>query len=136
MELCILVISAARNAAYAGELERGDGSNQPFILREKGTKAHDIAVRWLKKQPWYAGMRTPAILSDMESIKNLVLENAGMTIIPRCCARQCMEQGLMKEVASAIPLEESDYFMIERANEAESDLVTAFKKHLVTTEKP
>ncbi len=135
VEPCILAISSSRYAAYSTELAHGNFANQPFILREKGTKAHDVAIRWLKKQSWYSGMRTPTILSDMESIKNLVLEDAGMTIIPRCCVKQYLEQGLMKEVESATQPEDINYFMIERENESENDVIGIFKQLLLEINK-
>lgn len=93
--------------------------------------AHEEAMRWLKKQSWYFDMRSPIILSDMESIKSLVLENAGMTIIPRCCVQQLMEQGLMKEVKSDVKLGSVNYFMIERANDPESFVVSVLKRLLL-----
>lgn len=127
VEPCVLATSAQRYTAFGTELEKGNCADQPFILREKGTKAHDVAMRWLKKQAWYAGMRTPVILYNMESIKNLVLEDAGMTILPRCCLMPELENGLMREVATGGRLEDINYFMIERRNEKGSEVVSAFK---------
>lgn len=127
VEPCILAASSARYARHAQELERGDFSNQHFILREKGTKIHEQAMRWLKKQPWHPDLRTPTILSDMESIKNLVLEGAGITIIPRCCVQQHMDQGLMQEIKVQEEPASISYFLVERENESESDVVSAFK---------
>ena len=129
-EPCILAISASRHAAHRTELEDGNCENQPFIIREKGTQAHDRAIQWLKKQTWYPHMRAPTILYDMESIKNLVLEGAGMTIIPKCCVKRDLEQGLMKEVETAVAPEGISYFMIERENESESDVISMCKRLL------
>ena len=114
VEPCILAASSARHARHAGELERGDFANQHFILREKGTKIHEHAMRWLKKQSWYPDLRTPTILSDMESIKNLVLEDAGITIIPRCCVQQYLDQGGMREIRVQEEPASISYFMVER----------------------
>ncbi|WP_243313465.1 LysR family transcriptional regulator [Fundidesulfovibrio agrisoli] len=129
-EPCILAISSSRYAEHSAALEGGDCANQPFILREKGTIAHEYAMRWLKKQPWFMDMRAPTILSDMESIKNLVMEHAGMTIIPRCCVQQPMDQGLIREVKSDISPGKINYFMIERANEPECRTVSILKRLL------
>lgn len=133
VEPCVLAISSPRYATYSHELEHGDCANQPFIIREKGTKVHDVAMRWLKKQSWYSGMRTPTILPDMESIKNLVLADAGITILPRCCVRRYLDQGLMKEVKTDIKPNDVNYFMIQRKNENENELIRMFLQLLKTT---
>ena len=135
VEPCIIAISTSQYAPCRMELDQGDLSGQRFILREKGTQAHDRAIRWLKKQAWHTPMRTPIILSDMESIKNLVLEGGGMTIIPRCCVKKHIEQGSMKEIKPNIPVGIINYFMIERLNENDSSIISIFKKMLLQDEK-
>jgi len=130
VEPCVLAISSSRYAMWNSELDREDFTNQPLILREKGTKAHDIAMRWLKKQAWYSSFRQPAILSSMESIKNLVLEDAGMTILPRCCVEYEFQQGRMKEIKTDTGLEDITYFMIERIHENDSEPIRIFKQVL------
>ena len=132
VEPCILAISSSRYQAYSTELEKGNYENQSFILREKGTMAHEHAMRWLKKQPWYSDMRAPAFLSDMESIKNLVLEDAGITIIPRCCVQQLIAQGLVKELKTNMQPGLITYFMIERTNESENEIISTFKNLLLS----
>jgi len=127
---CVIAAGSSRYAAYSEELKNGNCANQHFILREKGTKNHAIAMKWLKKQPWYPGMRAPTILANMESIKNLVLEGAGVTIIPRSCVKQEFERGLMKEIKTSMPLEDINYFMIERKSDKNSEIAGIFKRLL------
>ena len=130
VEPCVLAISTSRYDLYRKELENGNFTNQPFILREKGTKIHDLAMKWLKKQSCYSDLRTPIILSNMESIKNLVLTDAGVTIIPRRCVMQQIQNGTMIDAKSYIPIEDINYFQIERKNENQSEAIILFKRLL------
>lgn len=132
IEPCVLAISTSRYAIYKKELDNGNFADQAFILREKGTKIHDIAMRWLKKQSWYTDLRTPIILSNMESIKNLILIDAGVTIIPSCCVMQQIQHGLMTEIKPFIPIVDINYFQIERKNENQSEVIILFKNLLST----
>lgn len=101
----------------------------PFILREKGTAAHEVAMRWLRARPWGATLRTPVILSDMEAIKNLVLTDAGLTILPRCCIADALEQGRMVELTAGRPPGAVSYHMLTRVSnpvDRENEVLRAF----------
>ncbi|MFR8274836.1 MAG: LysR family transcriptional regulator [Desulfovibrio fairfieldensis] len=133
VEPCVLVTASSNYAHYKARLEEGSCNCNKFVLREKGTKIHDLAVRWLKKQPFYANGQSPSILWNMESIKNFILEGAGMAILPRCCIENCLQQGDMREIATDIPLGEITYCMIERQNEEYNETVAMFRA-LLTAE--
>lgn len=75
-------------------------------------------------------MRPPTIVSSMESIKNLIMEDVGITIIPRCCVAREMEQGRVREVELEKCPEDIKYYMIERESETESEAAAALKKIL------
>ncbi len=123
-EPCILVCSPAYYATHEKEVRDEDFSGIQFISREKGTKVHEIAFGLFKRLP-IRSERNPIIADDMESIKNLVLCDAGMAVIPRCCAEQNIRMGLMRE----IPLPEElrmppvEYFIIQRKNEKNETIV-------------
>ncbi len=116
-EHCILAASPAYYAKRRRQLADQDFSQCRFIFREKGTKIHDIAMDWMKKQPGCQTMPSPIITSDMESIKNLALCDAGIAILPRCCAARGLKLGLLKEVHVPEQLPAIEYFLIQRKND-------------------
>ncbi len=116
-EHCILAASPDYLAKRKRHLEVQDFSQCRFIFREKGTKIHDIAMEWMKKQPGCQAMPSPIITSDMESIKNLALCDAGIAILPRCCASRDLKHGLLKEVQVPEQLPAIEYFLIQRKND-------------------
>ncbi len=116
-EHCILVADPAYFDKRRLQLANQDFSQCRFIFREKGTKIHDIAMEWVKKQPGCQSMPSPIITSDMESIKNLALCGTGIAILPRCCAEKGLEIGLLKEVPVPEQLPAIEYFLIQRKND-------------------
>lgn len=126
-EPCVVATGQQVAEELEGSLERQPPL--PFILREKGTAAHEVAMRWLRARPWGGSVRTPVILSDMEAIKNLVLEGAGLTIIPRCCVARELELGQMVELTDGGPPDAVHYYMLTRLNDAddkENEVLRAF----------
>lgn len=126
------VIVASKNyfAAHREALVAGDFSGEQFILREKGTRIHEIAMSWLKKYSLRPLNRTVIISDDMESIKNLVLCNAGLAIIPRCCVEQCLEMGTMVIVSSLTEIPDVEYFIVQRNNEPVPPLISVLLEEL------
>ena len=73
-------------------------------------------------------------MGNMESIKKLVLCDAGVAIIPRCCVEQDFRAGLMKEIelSEGLRMPPVEYFIIQRKNEKSGMILnllfTALKK--------
>lgn len=126
-EPCVVATSRKVAEALGSSLERQPPL--PFILREKGTAAHEVAMRWLRARPWGAALRTPVILSDMEAIKKLVLTDGGLTIIPRCCIAEELELGRMVELSAGGAPDAVSYHMLTRAanpDDRENRVLRAF----------
>ena len=66
----------------------------------------------------------------MESIKNLVLCDAGLAIIPRCCVEQCLEMGTMVIVSSLTEIPDVEYFIVQRNNEPVPPLIYVLLEEL------
>lgn len=112
-------VATSRNVAEELGFSLDRQPTLPFVLREKGTAAHEVAMRWLRARPWWGAMRTPVILSDMEAIKNLVLTDGGLTIIPRCCIAEELEQGRMVELTAGKAPDAVSYHMLTRVSNPE-----------------
>ena len=117
-EPCVLVASPAYCNAHRDALQKQDFSAVRFILREKGTRVHDIAMAWLKRCSGREAPK-PLITGDMESCKNLVLADVGVAIIPRCCVEQGLRMGIMEEIVlpEALRMPPVDYYVVRRKNE-------------------
>lgn len=124
-EPCILVASPEYYAVHGEAIAKGDFSGIQFIIREKGTKVHEVASGWLKRLP-LRSERKPVVMGDMESIKNMVRCDGGVAVIPRCCVEQNLGEGLMKEIAppEGLPMSAVEYFIIQRKNEKTDPLVS------------
>lgn len=117
IESCVLVASAEYFNRHKARLTAGDFSQDLFILREKGSKIHDIAIGWMKKYPGAMSSRRPLISSDMESIKNLVLCHTGLTIIPHCCVEEQLQAGTMRQISTTTSIQPIEYYLIHKKNE-------------------
>lgn len=123
-EPCILVCSPAYYAAHEKELRAKDFSGIQFIYREKGTRVHEIASDLFKRLP-IRSERKPIIAGDMESIKSLVLCDAGIAIIPHGCVAQSIRMGLMREISlgKEIQLSSVEFFIIQRKHEKNERII-------------
>ena len=131
VEPCLLV-TGCRNYEYYKELfESGHCSGSDFVIREKGTKLYEVSMQWLKRQPFYSETRQPHILWNIESIKNFVIEGAGIAILPKCSVARCLEQDLVRELASETAVGCITYCMIERKNETYNEIGTMFRDKVI-----
>ncbi|WP_418764550.1 LysR family transcriptional regulator [Mailhella sp.] len=117
-EPCVLVASPAYCEAHRDALRNLDFSAVRFILREKGTRVHELAMGWMKRLG-RMDAPTPLITGDMESSKNLVLSGVGVAIIPRCCVEQSLCVGSMEEIKlpESLRMPAVEYFVVRRKNE-------------------
>lgn len=113
-----MVGKAIKKDAIQTRLKNGQPPDMPFILREKGTANHEVAITWLKKQPWWNDLSAPVLLSDMESIKQMIMLEAGVTIIPQTCIAKEIDNGEITRFAVTPPLGKIKYYLIERMGEA------------------
>lgn len=123
-EACVLVSSPAYYAEHGEAIRQGDFSGVQFIIREKGTKVHEIASGWLKRLP-LRSERKPIVMGDMESIKNVVRCDGGVAVIPRCCVEQSLAMGLMREIdpPEGLGMSAVEYFIVQRKNETTGPIV-------------
>ncbi len=116
-EPCVIVAAASYFQQNRKKLEAGDFSKATFILREKGTKIHDMAMGWIRKYPGPMNARSPIIMCDMESVKHMLLCGAGVSILPLCCVAQELERGTMHTIPSTVPIPPMEYYVLHRRNE-------------------
>lgn len=123
-EPCVLVSSPAYYADHKAEIRQGDFSGIQFIIREKGTKVHEIASGWLKRLP-LRPERKPVVMGDMESIKNIVRCDGGVAVIPKCCVEQSLALEHMREIdpPEGLRMSAVEYFIVQRKNETTGPIV-------------
>lgn len=131
VEPCVLLTSRKRYDHYRKILEEGSCTSGDFVIREKGTKLYEVSMSYLKKQPFYNENRPPHILYNIESIKNFIIEGAGIAILPRCCIRKCLQLDLVAVLPSPLPVGDITYCMIERQNENYNALFRRFRSMLL-----
>ena len=130
-EPCVIVASAAYFERNEKRLCTGDFSRDLFILREKGTQIHNISSDWIRKYPGLVNSRRPLICCDMESIKNLVLCDAGISILPRCVVKDHLLSGSMREIAPSLPMPPVEYFFLHRKHEPHKPLISLLIEELL-----
>lgn len=131
VEPCVLLTSRKRYDHYRKLLEEGTCTSGDFVIREKGTKLYEVSMSYLKKQPFYNENRPPHILYNIESIKNFIIEGAGIAILPRCCIEKCLQLDLVAVLPSSLPVGNITYCMIERQNENYNALFRKFRSILL-----
>ncbi len=131
VEPCVLLTSRKRYDHYRKLLEEGTCTSGDFVIREKGTKLYEVTMSYLKKQPFYNENRPPHILYNIESIKNFIIEGAGIAILPRCCIEKCLQLDLVAVLPSSLPVGNITYCMIERQNENYNALFRKFRSILL-----
>ena len=131
VEPCVLLTSRKRYDHYRKILEEGTCTSGDFVIREKGTKLYEVSMSYLKKQPFYNENRPPHILYNIESIKNFIIEGAGIAILPRCCIKKCLQLDLVAVLPSPLPVGDITYCMIERQNENYNALFRRFRSMLL-----
>ncbi len=131
VEPCVLLTSRKRYDHYRKLLEEGTCTSGDFVIREKGTKLYEVSMSYLKKQPFYNENRPPHILYNIESIKNFIIEGAGIAILPRCCIEKCLQLDLVAVLPSSLPVGNITYCMIERQNENYNALFRRFRSMLL-----
>ena len=131
VEPCVLLTSRKRYDHYRKLLEEGTCTSGDFVIREKGTKLYEVSMSYLKKQPFYNENRPPHILYNIESIKNFIIEGAGIAILPRCYIEKCLQLDLVAVLPSSLPVGNITYCMIERQNENYNALFRKFRSILL-----
>lgn len=131
VEPCILVTGADSHAYYRDLFASGECKCSDFIIREKGTKLHEVSIQWLKKQPFYTDFQSPHILWNIESIKNLILEGTGIAILPKCSVQRYLDYAFLKEIPCEHGVGSITYCLIERQNSSGSAITNMLKHALV-----
>ena len=131
VEPCLLITGCKKYDYYKELYESGECASSDFIIREKGTKLYEVSMHWLKKQPFYTEIKPPHILWNIESIKNLVIEGAGIAILPKCSVERCLQHNLVQEIASDMKVGNITYCMIERKNENYNKVGAMFREFLL-----
>lgn len=134
VEPCILIAGCKNYEYYKDLFESGRCVGSDFIIREKGTKLYEVSMQWLKKQHFYNETRQPHILWNIESIKNVVIEGAGIAILPRCSVERSLEHHLVKEIESDKDIGAITYCMIERQNESPTKIGKVFREFLLSND--
>lgn len=124
MEPCVIVASAAYFSRNKERLLAGDFSKDLFVLREKGTQIHNVFSDWMRKYSGVMNTRRPLISCDMESIKNLVLCDTGLSMLPLCVVKDHLQSGSMIQIATSLPIPPVEYYFMHRKNESYKPLIT------------
>ena len=122
-EPSVLVASSTYFNKHKARLLDGDFSRDLFVLREKGTQIYNISIDWMRKYSGPISSRKPLISCDMESIKNLLLCDAGLSILPRCVVKEHLQSGSRVQVESSLPMPPVEYFFIHRKHEPHKPLI-------------
>lgn len=133
-EPCVLATSAGNYEDYRNRLEHGVCRGNDFVIREKGTELYEVSINYIKRLPFYSENKPPHILWNMESIKNFVIEGAGIAILPRCCIKKCLRLDLLRILPAGTPVGSITYCMIERKNQSYNKLFSSFRNILLEQE--
>ncbi|MGM0409339.1 MAG: LysR family transcriptional regulator [Bacillota bacterium] len=73
-----------------------DISGEKFILREKGSGTRDLAKQRLEKSS--INFEIKHVLNNFEAIKNALMANMGISILPKIAVREEMKRGELVEI--------------------------------------
>jgi len=123
-ENLILAIPVGHRWAQRRTVTLAELSEQPLILREKGSGTRRVIESVLKK--WGAEPRITMELGSNEAIKQAVEQGVGLALFPRAVAAREIEQGTLR----ALVVREADlalsFYIVYHRDKHSSPLVQAF----------
>ncbi len=93
------VVGSQHPLANGGTVTTESLKSVPFILREQGTRIRRDVETWLKKVGESFTPERFIELENMATVKRLVEEGYGITIIPQSAVRRELRDGLLQVVA-------------------------------------
>jgi DNA-binding transcriptional LysR family regulator len=129
----VLAVYSEHRWAGAGEVALEDLSNEPFILRERGSGTRRVMERALDAHGFnVSNLHVVAEMGSTEAIRQGIKARIGVSILSRHAVAEDIQRGTLAKVGIGDVSITRSFYLVERKNRHASPLCTAFLNHLRT----